>query len=111
MRGTPCVAKARSAPSRSFSEMASLRRAASTAKRCRATTGSMTASDARPLNASPVTVGKRENVTELVSLGRQVPSIGVGGRDLERHTLDHAQSVALDATDLLRIVGEDPEVL
>ena len=47
---------------------------------------------------------------ELVALGAQVLSIGVIGRDLDGHALGDVETVALQPDDLLRVVGEQPEI-
>src|SRR5213594_4441810 len=48
---------------------------------------------------------------ELVALRAQVLPVGFVGRDLDRHALGDVQAVALQPDDLLRVVGEQPEVL
>src|SRR2546426_455245 len=53
----------------------------------------------------------REEMPELVALRAQVFQIRVGRRDLDRHALGDVQAVALQPDDLLRVVGEEPEVL
>src|SRR5690242_19423784 len=97
--------------------MGSLKRAATTAKRCpRAAAamecfGAMPAMD--PLSGAGARLVRegREEVTELLALGAQIAAVGLGGRHLERQALDHLEPVALDAHNLLRVVGEDLEVL
>src|SRR3989441_2484558 len=53
----------------------------------------------------------REEMPELVALRAQVFQIRVGRRDLDRHALGDVQAVALQPDDLLRVVGEEREVL
>src|SRR5262245_61495914 len=83
------------APSSSFLEIGSLKRAATTAKRC-----PCAAAATRRLGATPA-IGlvreRREEVAELLALGAEVAAVGLGGRDLERQPLHHPEPVALDA--------------
>src|SRR4051794_10442912 len=51
-----------------------------------------------------------EQVAELVLLGLQVAAVVEVGRDLDGHALDDAQAVAVDADDLLGVVGEDAQL-
>src|SRR5438128_6910807 len=53
----------------------------------------------------------REEMPDVSSLRAQVFQIRVGRRDLNRHALGDVQAVALQPDDLLRVVGEEPEVL
>src|SRR6266550_6487591 len=48
-------------------------------------------------------------VAELVTFCGQVASVLRVGRGLDRHLFDHLEPKALDAGDLLRIVGEDAD--
>ena len=48
---------------------------------------------------------------ELVALGAEVLPVGLRRRDLDRDALGDVKTVALEADDLLRIVGQEPEVL
>src|SRR5215470_2441482 len=106
---TPPSERAATAPSASFLEIASLKRAATTAKRpAGAAFGFEGVRGAWPA----ISVRERgEEVPHLVALGQQVAPIVVRGRDLDGHPLDHLEPVALDADDLLRVVGQDPQAL
>src|SRR5215470_784008 len=108
----PAAVKAATAPSASFFEIASLKRAATTAKRAVAEPPA-TPRRGRGVGARPaISVReRREEMAHLLALGSEVASVGVGGRDLERHPLDDTQAVAFDADDLLRVVGQVAEVL
>src|SRR5436309_3031447 len=53
----------------------------------------------------------REEMPELVALRAQVLPVRIGRGNLDRHALGDVQAVALEPDDLLRVVGEEPEVL
>src|SRR4030095_10286836 len=97
----PAAVKALTAPSASFLEMGSVTRAASPGKR-EVDEPPGTPVRGRGVGARPaISVGeRREEMTHLLALGGEVAAIGLRGRDLERHPLDHPQAVALDADDL-----------
>src|SRR5262249_16717463 len=105
----PPAWRAATAPSASFLEMGSLKRAATTAKRPRARSPLiLTPTGARPA----MSVGQRgEEVAHLLPLRHEVATIGLRGRHLDGHPLDHLEPVALDADDLLGVVGEDAQPL
>src|SRR5438128_1406470 len=101
--------RAATAPSASFFEMASLKRAATTAKRPAGTArGREGVRGARPAMSVRE---RREEVAHLVALGQEVSPVVLRGRDLDGHALDDLETIAFDADDLLRIVGEDPQTL
>src|SRR5437899_1409680 len=89
--------------------MRSLKRAATIANRRERPNGRAR----RTLGARPaISVReRRKEMPELVALRAQVLPVGVVGRDLDRHALGDVQAVALQPDDLLRVVGEQPEVL
>src|SRR5215470_1426619 len=59
-----------------------------------------------------MSVGQRgKKMAHLLPLGHEIASIGLGGRHLDGHPLDHLEPIALDADDLLRVVGEDAQLL
>src|SRR6266508_3397685 len=106
---TPPAPSAATAPSASFFEIASLKRAAMTAKRpaaCR-----LARSDG--LGARPATLVREggEEMAHLLALGQEVSPVALGGRDLDGHALDHLEPIALDADDLFRVVRQDTEAL
>src|SRR5712691_2505973 len=106
---TPPSPRAATAPSASFFERASLKRAATTAKR---PAGVERGRDA-VLGARPaMSVRERgEEMAHLVALGQQISSVVLRGRNLDGHALDDLEAVAFDADDLLGIVGQDPQAL
>src|SRR5207247_10607840 len=89
--------------------MRSLKRAATIANRRERPNGRAR----RTLGARPaISVReRRKEMPELVALRAQVLPVGFVGRDLDRHALGDVQAVALQPDDLLRVVGEQPEVL
>src|SRR5438876_8530500 len=106
---TPRGLSAPKAPSPTFSEMASLKRAATTAKRPAGTArGREGVRGARPAMSVRE---RREEVAHLVALGQEVSPVVLSGRDLDGHALDDLETIAFDADDLLRVVGEDPQTL
>src|SRR5882672_195270 len=54
---------------------------------------------------------RRQQVPELVALGAEVFPVGLGRRNLDWHALGDVQTVALEADDLLRVVGQELQVL
>src|SRR5437867_3388929 len=89
--------------------MRSLKRAATIANRRERPNGRAR----RTLGARPaISVReRRKEMPELVALRAQVLPVGFVGRDLDRHALGDVQAVALQPDDVLRVVGEQPEVL
>src|SRR5438093_1425943 len=67
----------------------------------------------RSFGARPaISVGqRRQEVPELVALGAEVLPIRLGGRNLDRDALGDVESVTLETDDLLRIVGQELQVL
>src|SRR5215470_11999621 len=53
----------------------------------------------------------REEVPELVALGAEVLPVRLGRGDLDRDALGDVQAVPLETDDLLRIVGQELQVL
>src|SRR5436309_14072678 len=89
--------------------MRSLKRAATIANRRERPNGRAR----RTLGARPaISVRKRrKEMPELVALRAQVLPVGFVGWDLGRHALGDVQAVVLQSDDLLRVVGEQPDVL
>src|SRR4029450_2131316 len=53
----------------------------------------------------------RQQVPGLVALGAGVLPVGLGRRNLDRYALRDVQTVALEDNDLLRVVGQELEIL
>src|SRR6266849_55216 len=104
---TPPAWSAEAAPSASFFEIGSLNRAATTAKR----PAGARRTPCLDCGAGPAISirQRREEVAHLLALGHQVALVALGGRNLDRHALDHLEPIPLDADDLLRVVREDAQ--
>src|SRR6185436_7088954 len=106
----PPAANAATAPSTSFFTIASLKRAATTAKRAfRPPCGCERGTGARPAMRS--VRERRQLVTELVALRVEIFPIGVVRGNLDRHALDDGEAVALEPHALARIVREQSQIL
>src|SRR5579871_1434720 len=61
-----------------------------------------------PLASWRFTSSSLQQMPHLLALGQQIPPIHLVRRNLNRHPFDNAQSIALDAHNLLRIVRQQP---
>src|ERR1700694_4141073 len=98
---TPCSSRAASAPLRSLFETSSLKRATTTA---------MVRSPPFRSGLAPFSPTGLEKVSELVFLGLQVSLVVGIGRDLDRDTLNDFEAESFESVDLLRVVGEQPDL-
>src|ERR1700704_1256496 len=96
---TPYLISASSAPSTSFFTIGSLNRLASTTMRRPTPLGS-------PANSG---ILRREQVSELGSLGFEVAGVLVVRDRNDRHALIDGQTVTFQANQLARIVGDRPD--
>src|SRR5438105_15820248 len=95
---TPPSLRAATAPSASFFEMASLKRAATTAKRPAGTArGREGVRGARPAKSVRE---RREEVAHLVEVGQEESPVVSCGRDFDTHALDDLETIAIDAGEL-----------
>src|SRR5438094_7570221 len=101
---TPCSSRASSAPRSRRLVTSSLKRDTTTAIR----RSPPVRSGLAPF--SPTDQPCLEKVPELVFLRLEVSRVVGVGRDADRYALHHLESEALQAVDLLRVVGEQPDL-
>src|SRR5262249_16345107 len=59
----------------------------------------------------PARLHAAEQVAELLLLRLEIPTAGVGGRDLDREAFHDLEAVALEAHELARVVRQQPHLV